>query len=82
MSPVKPIPDNYPRVTPYLYVDGAADAIAFYTKVFGATERMRMGAPMEKSGTPSFRSGTPSSCSRTSSPTWARNHRARSVGRR
>jgi len=50
MSPVKPIPENYPRVTPYLYVDGAADAIAFYTKVFGATERMRMGGPDGKVG--------------------------------
>jgi PhnB protein len=42
---VKPIPDNYPRVSPYLYVDGAAKAIDFYKAVFGATERMRIGAP-------------------------------------
>jgi PhnB protein len=47
---VKPIPDGYPRVTPYLIVDGASDAIDFYTKVLGATERMRMPAPDDKVG--------------------------------
>ena len=40
---VNPIPDNYPRVSPYLYIKGAADAIGFYGKVFGAAER---GGPM------------------------------------
>jgi PhnB protein len=46
MSPsVKPIPDGYPRVTPYLNVDGGSDAIAFYQQVFGASERMRMAGP-------------------------------------
>jgi len=47
---VKPIPDGYPRVSPYLCIDGAADAIEFYTKVFGATERTRMPAPEGKIG--------------------------------
>lgn len=42
---VQPIPEGYPRVTPYLSVAGAADAIDFYCKVLGATERMRMGMP-------------------------------------
>lgn len=42
---VNPIPDGYPRVTPYLIVDDAAAAIDFYTSVLGATERMRMGGP-------------------------------------
>lgn len=37
-----PIPEGYPRVTPYLHVDGASAAIDFYTEVLGATERMRM----------------------------------------
>ena len=41
----KPIPDNYPRLTPYLIVDGAGAAIDFYCSVLGATERMRMPAP-------------------------------------
>ena len=39
MAEVKPIPDHYPRVTPYLVVDGAAEAIDFYVKVLGATQR-------------------------------------------
>jgi PhnB protein len=51
MSPAaKPIPEGYPQVTPYLIVDGAAEAIDFYQQVFGATERMRMGAPDGKVG--------------------------------
>jgi PhnB protein len=51
MSPtVAPIPDNYPRVSPYLVVDGAAKAIDFYTSVLGATERMRMDGPDGKIG--------------------------------
>ncbi|MDQ4132818.1 MAG: VOC family protein [Actinomycetota bacterium] len=47
---VKSIPDGYPQVTPYLAVDGAAEAIEFYTNVFGAKERMRMDAPEGKIG--------------------------------
>ncbi|MFG3343249.1 VOC family protein [Glycomyces sp. NPDC048151] len=39
MNAVQPIPDDYPRVTPYLHVVGAADALEFYRNVFGATER-------------------------------------------
>jgi PhnB protein len=46
----KPLPDNYPRVTPYLAISGAADAIEFYKSAFGATERMRMGGPEGKIG--------------------------------
>jgi PhnB protein len=47
---VNPIPDGYPRVTPYLIVDGAATAIDFYKSVLGATERMRMAGPGGKVG--------------------------------
>jgi PhnB protein len=50
MSPVKPIPDGYPRVTPYLVVGGASDAIDFYSRVLGAKERMRMDGPDGKVG--------------------------------
>jgi PhnB protein len=50
MADVKPIPDGYPRVMPYLSLDGAAQAIEFYKKVFGATERVRMDAPGGKIG--------------------------------
>jgi PhnB protein len=45
MPAVKPIPDNYPRVSPHLSVAGAAAAIDFYKSVLGATERMRMATP-------------------------------------
>lgn len=45
MSTVAPIPDNYPRLSPYLCVDGADAAIAFYCEVFGGTERFRLDAP-------------------------------------
>ena len=42
---VKPIPDGYHSVTPYLVVRGAAQAIEFYKKAFGATELMRFPGP-------------------------------------
>jgi len=45
MSPVQPIPEGYPRLSPYLCIDGAAKAIEFYLDVLGATERMRMAGP-------------------------------------
>jgi PhnB protein len=47
---VNPIPDDYPRVMAYLTIDGARDAIDFYTKVFGAQERVRMDGPDGKVG--------------------------------
>ncbi|HEY4427882.1 MAG TPA: VOC family protein [Solirubrobacteraceae bacterium] len=40
-----PVPEGYPRVMPYLIVDGASEAIDFYTQVLGASERMRMPGP-------------------------------------
>jgi len=39
---VNPVPQGYHSVTPYLVVDGAANAIDFYAKAFGAEEVMRM----------------------------------------
>src|SRR5215213_9218878 len=42
MADVKSIPDGYHSVTPYLIIDGAADAIEYYKKAFGATELFRM----------------------------------------
>lgn len=47
---VNPIPDGYPRVNPYLIVDGGAEAIDFYKSVFDASERMRMGGADGKVG--------------------------------
>lgn len=45
---VKPIPDGYSAVTPYLIVHDAAGAIAFYEQAFGATELMRLTDPSGK----------------------------------
>jgi PhnB protein len=42
---VKPIPEGYHSVTPYLIVSDGAGAIEFYKKAFGASELMRMPAP-------------------------------------
>jgi len=42
MADVKPIPEGYHSLTPYLIVNGAAEAIEFYKKAFGAVELFRM----------------------------------------
>jgi PhnB protein len=47
---VKAVPDGYHSVTPYLILKGAARAIDFYTKAFGATERMRLADPAGRIG--------------------------------
>jgi PhnB protein len=47
---VKPIPDGYHTATPYLIIKGAANAIEFYQKAFGATELFRFPAPDGKIG--------------------------------
>ena len=41
---VKPIPDGYHNVTPHLIVKGAASALDFYKRAFGAEESVRMEA--------------------------------------
>lgn len=45
MANVTAIPEGYRSVTPYLFVKSAANAIDYYKKVFGATERVRMPGP-------------------------------------
>lgn len=42
---VSPIPKGYPVLMSYLMVPGAARAIEFYAKAFGAKERMKMPGP-------------------------------------
>jgi len=42
MADVKPIPEGYHSVTPYLSINGAAQALEFYKTAFGATELFRM----------------------------------------
>jgi PhnB protein len=53
----KKIPDGYHTVTPYLIVDGAADAIEFYKRAFGAKEEGRFEAPGGKIGHAEIRIG-------------------------
>ena len=47
---VKSIPDGYASAIPYLIIDGAASALEFYKKAFGATEVMRFPQPDGKIG--------------------------------
>ena len=49
-NPVKPIPQGYHTITPYLTVQNASRAIEFYSKALGAKEVMRMEAPGGKIG--------------------------------
>ena len=47
---VRPIPEGYHSVTPYLIINGAAKAIEFYKKAFGAAEKYRLEMPDGKLG--------------------------------
>jgi PhnB protein len=49
-SRVKPIPDGYHSVTPYLCLSNAAGAIDFYKRAFGARVTVRMDGPNGKIG--------------------------------
>jgi PhnB protein len=42
---VKPIPEGYHTLTPYLAVDNATEAIEWYKRALGAKERLKMEAP-------------------------------------
>ena len=55
--PVKPVPDGYHSITPYLVVKGGARAIEFYRRAFGATELMRMAQPDGRIGHAELRIG-------------------------
>lgn len=54
---VKPIPDQYPGVTPYLCCRDAARAIEFYKQAFGAVELTRIDAPDGRVGHAEIRIG-------------------------
>ena len=57
MKKVKPVPDGYHTVTPYLACADAAQAIAFYKKAFGAKELLRIPGPGGKIGHAELRIG-------------------------
>ena len=50
MTTVPYIPKGYNSITPYLVIKGAADAIEYYKKVFGATVVVRMDDPSGRIG--------------------------------
>lgn len=54
---VKPVEDGMHTITPHLVCAGAADAIAFYTRAFGAEEVMRLPGPGGKLAHASVRIG-------------------------
>jgi uncharacterized glyoxalase superfamily protein PhnB len=63
---VKPIPDQYHSVQPYLLVEDPSGLIEFIRSTFGAEEMLRMPQPdTAGSGTRNSGSATPSSCSPT-----------------
>ncbi|SCY02616.1 PhnB protein [Nitrosospira sp. Nl5] len=47
---IKSVPDGYHVVTPYLMIKGAAEAIEFYKRAFGATELFKMITPGDRIG--------------------------------
>ena len=53
----KAIPDGYRTATPYLIVNGTANAIEFYQRAFGATEMLRMADPQGRIGHAEIRIG-------------------------
>src|SRR3989442_15388389 len=54
---LKPIPQGYHTATPYLIVKGAAKALEFYKRAFGARETMRFTTPDGEIGHAEIRIG-------------------------
>ncbi|WP_246247119.1 VOC family protein [Candidatus Methylobacter favarea] len=54
---IKPIPEGFHTFTACLTVRGAADALEFYKKAFGATELMRFNMPDGKIAHGEFKIG-------------------------
>lgn len=57
MAAVKPIPDGYHSITPYVVVDNAAEALSYYKCAFGAVELFRIDGPGGKVGHAEFKIG-------------------------
>ncbi len=54
---VKPIPEGYHTVTPYLIIQGAAKALDFYKRAFDAVELCRCAGPGDRIGHAEIRIG-------------------------
>jgi PhnB protein len=55
---VKPIPDGYSSITPYLTIKGAKPAIDFYKRAFGAKELYSLETPDGRIGHAELQIGT------------------------
>lgn len=54
---VRPIPEGYHTITPYLIVKNASEALEFYKRAFNAREIFRMETPEKKIGHCEFEIG-------------------------
>lgn len=68
--PVKPIPDGFHSVTPYLYVSNSAAAIDFYVRAFNAREVYRLTMPGGAIGHAEVRMGDSHIMLADESPDW------------
>ena len=81
MSKVSPIPEGYGSITPYLVIKGAAQAIEYYKKVFGASELFRMDGPDGKVGHAELQIGTSRIMLADENPSMGQGHaRASTIG--
>jgi PhnB protein len=79
MSKVSYIPKDYNSVTPYLVIKGAAQAIEYYKKVFGATEVVRMNGPDGKVGHAEIKIGNSHIMLADENPTMGQGHTSAST---
>jgi len=70
MSTTKPVEEGFHTITPYLVIGGAAEAIEFYKKAFGAEEVMRLPMPDGKLGHAMIRIGDSNVMLSDESPEW------------
>lgn len=56
-NPIHPVPDGFNGVTPYLTVDNADAALAYYQRAFGASETLRLKRPDGKVAHAEFKIG-------------------------
>jgi PhnB protein len=81
MAKVKPVPHGMHSVTPHLVCAGAADAIEFYKKAFGAVEAARLPGPGGKLMHAMIRIGDSAVMLVDENPSGARSGRSRSRAR-
>ena len=76
---MKPIPDGFHTVTPRMFARGAAEAIEFYKRAFGATELDRHADPSGKIVNADIKIGDSIISLAEESPEWG-NHSPQSLG--